>query len=443
MSINFNLINFLVKNREKGNIVWIFNIGAERYWNNEDFTIKDVNENQIVNHIEEMNLLLTRKQDLFILRDKPNEKYLIQMQQWKFEIPKIICPKHSEDDDRGISELVLEDKELLSLIKKYVQEHEVVYLVPYAVTKLEEQISKVCNLKLLFSSSEIYKKINSKVYSRGLAEKLGFKVTDGIVCNSIKEVENNAKLMLTKYEKIIIKEPCSSSGKGLFVIKDNEKLKTVLLILKKFSKQNIKPEWIVEQWCEKKKDINYQIYIDSDGNINVFSIKEQIVDGTIYIGSVMPPRISDKVKQEYINYGNIVGRELYKNGFRGVVGVDSIIIDSESIIPIIEINARFTLSTYISFLTHKFPNCIMRSFYKKIRLKDGANYATIVNMLISNNLLFDDFNKKGVLCYVSETLNPKKDNCNGRFFAIIIGQNEDEIVRIHKKVVNILNEVRR
>ena len=38
---------------------------------------------------------------------------------------------------------------------------------------------------------------------------------------------------------------------------------------------------------------------------------------------------------------------LYAEGYRGVVGVDSIIDINEQLIPIIEINARFTQVTYL------------------------------------------------------------------------------------------------
>lgn len=45
---------------------------------------------------------------------------------------------------------------------------------------------------------------------------------------------------------------------------------------------------------------------------------------------------------------------LYDEGYRGVVGVDSIIDENEQLIPIIELNARFTQVTYLLPLICRF-----------------------------------------------------------------------------------------
>lgn len=443
MKNRFDLIEYLTEKREHGKIIWLFNIGTEKYWNNENFSLKDINENQIVNHMEEMNLLLTRKQDVLLLRTKPDKFYLKQIEKAGFDIPKIVCPKYSDNDDRPIAELVLEDDELLEFLKKYNECNEEVYFVPYGVSKLEESIANKCGLKLIGASSELNKKINNKVFSRELSEKLGMKVTQGAVCHTLDEIKEKYTELKVKHDKIIIKQPSGASGKGLYIVDSERKLKSILMVLQRFIRINNESEWIVEGWYEKKVDINYQIYVNEKGRVITFSIKEQLVDETVYVGSVMPPRISDEIRNKYLMYGDRIGKALYEQGFTGVLGVDSIITTDDEVIPIIEINARFTLSTYISMLPVKFPNRIMYSFYEKLKLADGVNYEKVVDSLQKKQLLFNIDTAKGVLCYVSETIKDRTDSHNGRFFAIIVGNSMDENEKIRNIVNDIINNIRR
>ena len=66
MDKEFNLIQYLTTQRSKGIIIWLCNIGAEKYWSNMNTGIVDRNEDIIVNRIEEMNLLICREQDVII-----------------------------------------------------------------------------------------------------------------------------------------------------------------------------------------------------------------------------------------------------------------------------------------------------------------------------------------------------------------------------------------
>lgn len=57
--------------------------------------------------------------------------------------------------------------------------------------------------------------------------------------------------------------------------------------------------------------------------------------------------------QECKHCGEIIGARLFELGYRGGVGIDAMILENNELIPIIEINGRFTLSTYVSFVQEK------------------------------------------------------------------------------------------
>ena len=106
--MNFNFISSL-KNRTGNEVfIWLCNIGAERFWHNQINIFQDNADMSLVNSIEEINLLLCRKQDTIILRNMPDPEYLKNAEKYGFEIPNILCPQNKEEN-LSISELILQE----------------------------------------------------------------------------------------------------------------------------------------------------------------------------------------------------------------------------------------------------------------------------------------------------------------------------------------------
>lgn len=434
--MDFHLLKHIRENDDV-TVVWLFNIGLEKYWNGEVFTVKNFKEDIMVNHVEEMNLFLTRKQDILILRAQPNQGFIDEMRAFGAEIPTIVCPQ-VEDEAKSISQLVLEDEGLVREIKALVSGKENVMFVPYGVSTLEEQIADKLELPMFGSSNEINRMVNNKVFSRKFALEHGFRVSEGRVCHGFDELETASKDALERFGKIIIKEPCGASGKGLWVVETSAKLKSTLLIIKRFFKDNMDGEWLVEEWCEKAADLNYQIYVGIHGEVEVFSIKEQKVNGTVYVGSVMPPAFTDAIMKECKEKGDIIGRELYKMGYRGILGVDAMILTSGELIPIIEINGRCTLSTYVSFAQEKKQALDKKifAFYKKISLGEGEGYLEIKHKLTQAGLWYQD--NHGLFVYTSEAITQERVGESGRMFGLIFAENEEDMMQQYERVTEVL-----
>lgn len=435
--IDFHLLNH-IRNNDDYIVIWLFNIGLEKYWNGEVFTVRNTKEDVLVNHLEEINLLITKKQDIFLLRNMPSEVYLKSMEEFGVEIPCIMCPL-CEDENKGISELVLEDENLIIEIKKKIKSEKKVIFVPYGVSELEEQIRDRLGVPMLGAPSAINKKINNKVFSRKFAIEQGFRVADGRVCEGVEELESVSYEMLKKYGKIIIKEPCGASGKGLWVVDSEDKCRSSLMIIKRFFKNRIAGEWVIEEWCNKKADLNYQIYIGLNGETEVFSIKEQKVNSTVYIGSVMPPTFSDSIMQECKKCGEIIAAGLFELGYRGIIGVDAMILENNKLIPIVEINGRFTLSTYVSFVQEmkRATNNILFSFYNKIPLMVYNDYNGLKKQLQKKEFWYKD--NSGLFVYNSESITKSRVGDNGRMFAILFAHTEDELMKQYETIIKELN----
>lgn len=438
--MDFHLLKHIREN-DNYTVIWLFNIGLEKYWNGEVFTVKNSQEDIVVNHMEEMNLFLTRKQDILILRAKPDRAYLSQMEQFGLEIPAIVCPK-CEDETQSVSELVLEDELLIQEIKSMISGRDKVIFVPYGVSEPEERIAAKLGIDMFGSSNAINKMVNNKVFSRQFAIEHGFKVSAGSVCHGYAELESAAKEALVRYQKIIIKEPCGASGKGLWIVESEAKLKSTLLIIKRFFKENLDGEWLVEEWCHKAADLNYQIYVGLNGEVEVFSVKEQKVNGTVYVGSVMPPAFTPQIMEHCRECGELIGRKLYEMGYRGILGVDAMILADGELIPIIEINGRFTLSTYVSFVLSQRQAQGLKAFafYKKITLCSGDDYTAVKNKLQSENLWYHD--NRGVFVYTGETIHQSRVGEYGRMFGLIFAQDEKDMMAQYDALLKALNENR-
>ncbi len=435
----FDLLKHIRENDEY-TVIWLFNIGVEKYWNSDVFTVKSAGDDTVVAHMEEMNLLITRSQDILILRDEPDSAYLDQMRAFGAEIPTIVCPA-VKDEGRSISEIVLEDDDLADRIKKLVRDRDNVVFVPYGVSTLEEEISRKLDIPIFGPASADAMKVNDKVYSRRFAIEHDFPVPEGKVCTGYDELCAKAEEYLTGFGKIIIKEPHGASGKGLWVVETPAKLKSTLLIIKRFYDISVDREWIVEQWCDKQTDLNYQVYVggtEDDPQIEVFSVKEQRVNGTVYTGSVIPPSFDESITDECVRCGGIIGRDLHAVGYRGILGIDAMILSDGTLIPIVEINGRFTLSTYLSFIPSRCRGVTDKIFasYRRIRLGPGDSYASAVKKLSDAGIAYEG--RDGVFVYTSETIRADRTGEYGRFFTLCLGKDEhrtDELLSKCKEAI--------
>ena len=415
--MNFNLLSH-IRGLDETRVVWLFNIGLEAYWNGEQATIKDAKGDVVVNHMEEMNLLITRPQDIMILRTKPDEAYLKELEARGFTLPTIVTPS-VEDETRGISYLVTEDEALIVQIKELLSDTEDKIFVPYGVTTIEENIARQLGLTLFGSPNDINKAINDKIFSRKFALEHGMAVSAGEIVSSLEELEKVAADYLGKYGRIIIKEPCGASGKGLWIVDSERKLKTTMMVIKRFFKDATDRQWLVEQWCDKLCDLNYQVYVGMDGTVEVFSIKEQLCNDVVYIGSVMPPRFSKELQEECVRCGEIIGKGLHEMGYVGILGIDAMILKDGTLIPIIEINGRHTLSTYISFLPDRHPGKQLFSFYHQLSMNPDRDCFAKTAALVSAA-------DKDAFVYTSETIRADRVGDAGRVFIYLVGENVEE-----------------
>ncbi|HET9790240.1 MAG TPA: hypothetical protein VFR08_02970, partial [Candidatus Angelobacter sp.] len=143
-----------------------------------------------------------------------------------------------------------------------------------------------------------------------------------------------------------LKEAMGVSGKGLVVMERPEKMDHVLELLRRQDRPERKYAFVVEQWIDKEKDINYQVLITASGDVQMLAIKESFARGAVHAGHRCPPELTAAQLSLYHSAAHAIGKELHRAGYWGIAGIDSIVDREGNVYPVLEINARFNMSTY-------------------------------------------------------------------------------------------------
>ncbi len=182
--------------------------------------------------------------------------------------------------------------------------------------------------------------------------------------------------------KFVIQTEEGSGGAGTIVLSENNK-KDIKL------ENNCK--YMVTKYCENNIPVNIHILI-SQNDITLLPPSIQIIEllfnKLIYKGSdfiaykkIVNPKMNSKLKE----YAFSVGKLMQEKGYRGILGIDSIIYDDE--VYFMEINPRFQNSSILlnkALQENNLPslqelhyNCFLN---KNIKLKAfDVNYSSYIN----------------------------------------------------------------
>ncbi|MDI9216424.1 ATP-binding protein [Clostridium tertium] len=424
--------------------IWYMNIGCESIWRGEENNIipsvSNKNNQSIINGTEQLCLLMAKQNDVVILRESPPEIVLNSIRKIGFKGTNIWRVKNDSSlNHKNISELILMDLEILEQIRrlKYENEDCEVLLIPYAVTYLDEEIARITGCSLYSADNNIVTWVNSKVNCRLLADDIGLNVPFGFICKGINETVDVLNKMYYEYkiEKFVVKEEYGASGKGFYIIDSSESLEFFKRFILRGKKSKINVKLLIEKWYETLMDINYQLFIDSGGEIYYIEPKEQIIKNGIYLGSKflkkddLPAEKSENLKYSALK----IGRKLSEIGYYGVASIDCILTRDGNIYPMIEINGRFSLSTYISFL----PDEVIKNRSLKCKYYNicGENHTEVLLGKIED-YSFNEIEREGIIVY--SFTKGRSNLCNSRIFMLLIAKDDYMLEDLEKRIDSII-----
>ena len=380
-----DLRGLITDNSKDAALVWWFNVGLDIDWDREKsgfFPRIETSDKAAVFGMEQIMLMLADENDFVVMRRQPDELICGNVKRTGKGLPKILTPFDVGIGQKTISELILSDGELLAAIGGIAKKTKT-YLVPYAITRHEAKIAELTGAELFGPCHERASWANSKINARNISKELKFDTAFGMECHSKEDLCIAFDMIQNEYPgtAMVLKEEYGASGKGLFLIKGRQDWDSLMHRAGKLEKNGSKFNAILEKWHCVRENINYQLMISDSAYLQknyLFAVSRQEIKDGVYKGSIFLKSDSEMYGL-YKPYAVLLGDYLYGRGYRGICNVDSIITEDGLTVPIIEINGRLSLSTYISCLSEIFCQdmAIASAYYDingKIELSeiDGA-----------------------------------------------------------------------
>jgi hypothetical protein len=324
-------------------------------------------------------------------------------------------------------------------LKEYVDENAkkniVTNLIPYGITKKEEELSRHISTKLL-SDSKTSALFNCKLTLKKMLSNFDILAPESHVCDGIDDLQNEGVKFVEQHGQVVLKEIYGSGGSGLARINDVVQFIKVIDYMRRLDQHegNI----IIEKWYASKVSYNHQ-YVVRDGIIYQHAFSKQLISNNGKIrGSIFNQKTDYllNIIDQHNTLSKPIAKEILKNGYQGIIGFDSVICADGSLFPVIDINCRINLSTiFYEILTRYFISNYACFFYKEYTLNAPLPFAILRSKI--EHLAYSSTRKEGivVLNFTSLNVNILRSKSKiGRVFYAIFAKSEQRAEEIYEDV---------
>ena len=425
-------------------LVFVGNFEVEDVWAATEFTLPRLSSatgRAVVNRMDEFAILLGGADDHVVTKAAPDPGYLEYLRELGFPLPHLHHPA-APDPAASVSADVLADPRLLAELGALAADGAA--LAAHGVSELEERMSAATGVPLAAPGAATCKAVNSKNYSRALADAHGVRQPAGRSCTSLAELADAlgwASDLRANGRPTVAKEAFGVSGKGIVRLDSARRGERVL---REFSKQAEKrgadrTAVVIEEWVDKAVDLNYQFTLGQDGSVQFDFVKEALTEGGVHRGHRMPAALTDAQLEEILRCTKAVGAQLASDGYFGVVGVDALITTGGELFPLIEINARHNMSTYQLPLQHRFFRAGQVALARHYRVRAAAP----VPFRRLRDVLDEPLAQRRLLINNFATVNAGRaedGSVDGRVYGFLVADSLDEVLATDSEIEARLRE---
>lgn len=323
---------------------------AERFWRDPNLaklpSFHDSEMENVVMAMDELLFPLCEAPDKLITRYRMNVSHKAYLHEIGFEfLSNSIDLERPEIGSAGRTANIFD---LISSADRMgdmdPQELDGARLSPFAVIPGADRTAARYGLTRDFPAVETVQAVNSKLYSTELNRRLGLRC-DSQTIYSHEELLASG-LTLLNQGPFLIKDEFGVSGKGNLLIESEAILRRVISYLADQCSKGRMVRFIIEPFLHKELDFSCQFHIDPDGTYRHISVQKLVNHNFAYQGSFAADDRLLQLLQEadYFEVMKQVARELYQAGYHGDVCVDSMLLTDGRIVPIVEVNARRSMS---------------------------------------------------------------------------------------------------
>jgi hypothetical protein len=364
---------------ENAPLVFVCNFEAEDSWARGHVGLPALvppGVSPVVRSMEELGVLLAGPGDHLVLSRPLDPGYRGYLEELGFGLPSVVVPSAAAGTGTTTGALLDSPATVRALSRLDA------YLAPMATTDAEQKLAEAAGLPLAVPDAATFERVNSKIYSRRSTEQLGLRPVPGHCCETVDEL---AAVLHAAELPVVVKDAYGVSGKGLVVLDTRAKAGRLLAMVTRRARRSGDPRIsvVVEEWLPKQSDLNYQVTISRDGTTTLDFVKRAITAGGVHQGHADPAGLTRAQHGEIAAAAEQLGRHLYADGFAGVVGVDAILGADGTVYPVLEINARFNMSTYQGGVAERFgrPGSIALARHYPITLREPVPFADVETAL--------------------------------------------------------------
>ncbi|MBT2290216.1 hypothetical protein J7E73_13905 [Paenibacillus albidus] len=418
---------------------------AERYWRDPNLAVlPSLSDRQSMNVTEAMDELLfvfCNAGDILLTRNVMDSAQLDYIRSIGFDICTNRQPwlanaeQTTEHQKLNVFELfnVCSSKELLLQTLPEGSKMEAFAVLPGVAEVIQRH-----RLASRVPVQSIVQKINAKSYSLAMRDRLNIRNV-GVIVEEIPHVIEEGSRML-RAGSILLKDEFGVSGKGNLSVDSDKSLLRIVKYLESQVAQGKAIRFILEPLLNRKTDFSCQFRISEEGNVTILSI-QQLQNNGYAFGASFTMGVADLdrlLHMGYLDQMQQIGASLYEEGYFGDVCVDSMILHDDTVEPLVEINARKSMSLIkhgldCSMVGDKRYSCLTQ-FTLLVPL--DFNYEAVLDNLRKKQLLYDLGRLTGIVPLSSGTLiSPKHGSTSsrstkGRLYVAVIYENEAHMDRL-------------
>lgn len=429
----------------ESSLLFLGNFEVEQQWAHGEHTLPRLSTasgDAVVNHMDEFALLLGGKDDHVVLKTAPDPGYLGYLRDLGLDLPAVHVVAEQEPR-RTVTLDALADPDLLRTLSGLDAS-----IAAHGVSEVEEDLARRTGLPLAAPSAAVCKSVNSKNYSRRLADELGLRQPAGFACDTLGELAEAfewARGRVAAGHRVVVKEAFGVSGKGIAVLDSERRIdRTYRIIAGQVERSGRdRVAFVVEDWVTKVSDLNYQFVIGRDGSVRFDFVKEALTDNGVHKGHRMPAALSGRQADELTASAEAIGKKLGADGYFGVVGVDAMTDPGGGVYPVVEINARNNMSTYQAGLQERFLGAgqVALAKYFPLRLIGALSFGEVRQAL--DGLLLRRPGDTGLLVNNFATVNAgaRPDApFDGRLYGIVVAGSAAQLAALDTDLTTRLTE---
>lgn len=378
---------------------------SEAWWRSPHGSmLPSMNSSQAVTiGMDELLFPLCKEQDILFTRQPMDEHLRSYLSQLGYTFTNVRCrnPVHADDYTLHVFDLLMADA---SYYQQLLPQEAL--FSPYSILSDTSELVRRFNVGNQFPSLDTVRAVNSKIYSHELRQRLGIRNMSSIADSSEELLALGSELLQTG--QVLVKDPLGVSGRGNMLISGDRMLKRIAAYLQEQENRGKQTQFIIEPLLDKTEDFSCQLFITEQGEVELFSVQRMVNEAFSYVGSYPVGSGFTRILRDndYFSIMEEACKDLFMAGYHGEVCIDSMLLASGELVPIVEINARKSMGLINHHLNNYLQQYSLFSFLTFISAGCAAEVTMlqVLEALRAGELLFTQENRQGIIPLGANTL---------------------------------------